>query len=251
MKGGYCDSCAIIMTSTLKLMQERQSVRVPFDPDYPIADEDLMQILEAARWAPTPHNMQNFEILVIDDQDILTKLGSIESRVTEDFLQENYEQLSFSKRELLRKKVGILGTEFPSSFRDPSMFRKVARECPPMPLNQTIDGSPVVIIVIYDSRKRAPDSEGDILGLVSLGCVMENMWLMAQSLGISVRILSDFGDKGVDREVMRMLHIPDHMNVVYGLRLGYPISSMTKSLRVRRELKDFTHRNDYNNKGVE
>ncbi len=251
MKCGYCDSCAIIMTSTLKLMQERRSVRVPFDPDHPIADEDLKQILEAARWAPSPHNMQNFEILVIDDQDILTKLGSIESCVTEDFLRENYEQLSFSKKELLRKKVGILGTEFPASFRDPSMFSKVARECPPMPLNQTIDGSPVVIIVIYDSRKRAPDSEGDILGLVSLGCVMENMWLMAQSLGISVRIMSDFGDKVVDRAVKRVLHIPDHMNVVYGLRLGYPTTSLAKNLSVRREVKDFTHHNDYDGKGIE
>ena len=232
-------------------MRARKSVRTPFDPHHSISIEDLKQILEAAKWAPTPHNMQNFEIIVVDNKDVLEKLGTIESRVTIDFLRENYDQLSFSKKELSRKKVGILGTAFPSSFRNPSMFNKVAEECPPMPLSQSIDGSPTILIVIYDSRKRAPDSEGDILGLVSLGCVMENMWLMAQSLGISVRILSDFGDKGVDREVMRMLHIPDHMNVVYGLRLGYPISSMTKSLRVRRELKDFTHRNDYNNKGVE
>jgi len=232
-------------------MRARQSVRTPFDPHHSIAIEDMKQILEAARWAPTPHNMQNFEIVVVDNKDVLEKLGIIESRVTVDFLRENYEQLSFSKKELSRKKVGILGTTFPSSFRNPSMFRKVADECPPMSLSQSIDGSPTILIVIYDSRKRAPDSEGDVLGLVSLGCVMENIWLMAQSLGISVRILSDFGDKGVDKEVKRILHIPGHMNVVYGLRLGYPIHPMAKNLRVRRELKDFTYYNDYKNKGVE
>ncbi len=226
-------------------------MRTPFNPDSPIANEDLKHILEAASWAPTPHNMQNFEIIVVDNKEVLEKLGNIESHVTEDFLRENYEQLSFSKKELSRKKVGILGTAFPSSFRDPSMFRKVARECPPMLLSESIDGSPIILIVIYDSRKRAPDSEGDVLGLVSLGCVMENMWLLAQSLGISVRIMSDFGDKVVDKEVKRILHIPDHMNVVFGLRLGYPIFSLAKNLRVRRELKDFTHCNDYRNKGVE
>jgi nitroreductase len=74
-----------------------------------------MQILEAARWAPTAHNMQNFEIIVVDDKTQLEKLGKIKSRISEDFLRENYQQLSFSEEELLKKKVGILGTMFPPS----------------------------------------------------------------------------------------------------------------------------------------
>jgi hypothetical protein len=32
---------------------------------------------------------------------------------------------------------------------------------------------------VYDNRKRAPASEGDALGLISLGCVLENMRLTA------------------------------------------------------------------------
>lgn len=52
------------MNEMLKLVEERHSVRVPFDQKSPIAREDLLQILEAARWAPTAHNMQNFEIVV-------------------------------------------------------------------------------------------------------------------------------------------------------------------------------------------
>jgi len=31
-----------------------------------VRDEYLRQILEAARWAPTPHNMENFEIVAVD-----------------------------------------------------------------------------------------------------------------------------------------------------------------------------------------
>lgn len=239
------------MNAVLNLIQDRRSVRVPFDPHRPIAKEDLKTILESAQWAPTPHNMQNFEILVVDDRKVLKKLGDIESSVTEIFLRENLEQLSFSEEELRRKKVGILGTMFPPSFRDPKKFKEVANESPPQPLTYAISGSPVLLIVIYDSRKRAPDSEGDVLGLVGLGCVMENMWLMATSLGISVRILSDLGDKLVDVQVKKVLNIPDHMNVVYGLRLGYPISATPKLLRVRRDLKDFTHHNGYANQGFE
>ena len=36
-------------------------------------------------------------------------------------------------------------------------------------------------------RRRSP---GDVLGMMSLGCVMENMWLMAESLGIRFHILA-------------------------------------------------------------
>ena len=56
----------------LNLIENRHSSRWPFT-DKKIKDDDLKQILEAARWAPTAHNMQNFEILVIDDKDIIKK----------------------------------------------------------------------------------------------------------------------------------------------------------------------------------
>ena len=113
------------MVDFLKLIQERRSMRCPFDPDRPVAKEDITKILEAAKWAPTPHNMQNFEVLVVDKKDVLDRLGGIKSHVTETFLRENYAQLSFSEEELLTKKVGLLGTAFPSSWRDPQISKKL------------------------------------------------------------------------------------------------------------------------------
>ena len=225
------------MNELMKVIKDRRSVRVAFDVNHSISKDNIEMILEAARWTPTPHNMQNFGIVVVDDPIVLKRLGDIESSVTETFLRENLEQLSFSEEELRRKKVGILGTMFPPSFRDPKKFGEVANNAPPQSLSYAINGSSALLIVIYDSRKRAPDSEGDVLGLVSLGCVMENMWLMATTLGISVRILSDFGDKLVDVQVKKVLDIPDHMNVVYGLRLGYPVTETYEGVRVRRELR--------------
>ena len=105
------------MSEILKIIQDRHSSRVPFDQGHGPSKHDLMQILEAARWAPTAHNMQNFEIIVVDDKKQLEELGNIESKISEEFLRENYQQLSFSEEELLQKKVGILGTMFPPSWR--------------------------------------------------------------------------------------------------------------------------------------
>jgi nitroreductase len=236
----------------LEVIHERHSSRGQFDRKRPLAKQDMKQILEAARWAPTAHNMQNFEIVVVDSKEVLDKLGNIEYRTSEEFIRENYQQLSASMEELLKKKVGILGEGFPPSWRKPGAdFAKVARESGPSLLKYRIQDSPVLLIVIYDARKRAPASEGDVLGFMSLGCVMENMWLMAQSLGIGFHILSVFGNDEVEKEAKRILDIPGYMKIAFACRLGYPVSARAKYLRVRRDWDIFTHHNRFGNKKME
>ena len=235
----------MVMADILKIIQQRRSSRVPFNPNRSVSKENLRQILEAARWAPTAHNMQNFEILVVDDKEVLEKIGKIKSHVSEAFIRENYQQLSFSEKELLQKKVGILGTNFPPDWRDPAKLDKAVRESAPSPLKRRIRGSPLLLIVIYDSRKRAPASEGDVLGFISLGCVMENMWLVAQSLGISVHILSVFSGDAVEKEVKRILNVPEYMKIAFAIRLGYPVSGQAEQLRVRRDVEMFVHYNRF------
>jgi len=237
------------MNEVQRIIQERQSARVPFDPNQKVSKEDLRQILDAGRWAPTAHNMQNFNVIVVDDKEVLEIIGDVKSRISEVFLRENYEQLSFSKEELLEKKTGILGAMFPPAWVDPSKMSEAARKSEPMPLTQSIRGSPCLLIVVYDPQKRAPASEGDILGFMSLGCVMENMWLMAQSLGISLQILSAFAAPPVEKELKKILGIPERLKIAYCCRLGYPTGA-SKYLRVRRDIEDFAYYNKFGNKGI-
>lgn len=235
------------MNEVHRIIQERQSARVPFDPNKRISKENLQEILDAVRWSPTAHNMQNFDVIVVDDKEVLDIIGNVKSRISEDFLRENYEQLSFSKEELLEKKTGILGMMVPPAWVDPSKMSEVARESTPMPLTQSIRGSPCLLIVIYNPLKRAPASVGDVLGFISLGCVMENMWLMAQSLGISLQILSTFAAPPVEKQVKQILCIPEQLKIAYTCRLGYPLGS-AKYLRVRRDTTDLAHHNKFGNK---
>ena len=225
------------------IIRKRKSTRISFDSERPVAKEDLTQILEAGRWAPTAHNMQNFEIIVVDDKSILDAIGSIKSTISETFIRENYHQLSFSEEELQKKKVGILGTMFPPAWRTPGY--KPDKETD---LGRPIQTSPVMLIVVYDPDRRAPASEGDFLGIVSLGCVMENMWLMANSLGIYFHVVSAIGTDPVEKEVKRILNIPDRLRIPFAFRLGYPASTPAKYMRVRRDVEDFTHHNRYGNR---
>ena len=237
------------MSELPKIIQERQSSRVPFNPDLPITKQDLEKILDAAKWTPTAHNMQNFEIIVLDDKSVLEKIGRIKSRISEEFLRENYLQLSFSKEELLKKKTGILGAMFPPEWIDPAKISDAVKNATPMPISQSIRGSPTLLIIIYDPRKRAPASAGDVLGFISLGCLMENIWLMTQSLGIGLQILSAFSAPPVETEIKRLVGIPElHENRLH-MPLRLPNGS-SKYFRVRREIEDFTHHNHYGKKGM-
>jgi len=103
------------MRELMQLLENRQSARGLFDPERAIPAEDMVKILEAARWTPTAHNMQNFEIVVVDDKQLLAAISGIKVPVDPTFIRENYPQLSFTEDELRRRKTGIMGTMFPKS----------------------------------------------------------------------------------------------------------------------------------------
>jgi nitroreductase len=86
-----------------EIIRNRHSERATYDPSRPVSDADLEAILEAARWAPTAHNMQNYEIIVVDDRSTLAVIGRLHGGASRDFVKENYAQLSFSEEELMRK----------------------------------------------------------------------------------------------------------------------------------------------------
>ena len=230
-------------TSLSDIIHNRHSARAPYDPSRPLPEADLESILEAARWSPTAHNMQNYEFIVVDDPSTLTAIGQIYSRASAEFVRENYAQLSFSEEELIRKGTGVLATMFPPSWRRP--------DAEPLPdgergtLDATMGSCPAVVIVIYDPSRRAPASEGDFLGIMSLGCAMQSMWLTAHALGVGMQIMSVFSSGAVEGELRRILSIPCHLRVAFACRLGYPVGEARPYLRVRRPLDRFVHRNAY------
>jgi len=235
------------MNDLLELIAERHSARVPFDQSRPITRGDLLQILEAARWSPTAHNMQNFEIVIVDDQKLLDKIGTIQLQPSEAFLREHFQLLSFSEEELRQKKIGLLDSMLPPWLRDPAEMEKVSEA---IPLHRLMPGCPALLIVLYDARKRAPASEGDVLGMMSLGCVLENMWLMAHSLGLGFQALSVLSAPLVEQAVKNLLAAPSSLKIAFAARLGYPITS-GRYLRVRREVAEFTHRNHFGSMGLD
>ena len=239
------------MADILKIIRERHSTREPFDPGRPVKKQDLKLILEAARWAPTPNNMQNFAILLVDEKDRLDAIAKIPAEMSEAFLRENYEQLSFSKEELQIKKTGMLAEMFPPAWINPEAWNPESDYTSQLTfLGRSVGETQLLLIVLYDCRRRAPGCEGDFLGHMSLGCVLENMWLMSQSLGLGFHVLTVFSDGQVEKKVRNILRIPQNMKIAFACALGYPAVASDTSLRVRRDLEDFVHHNQFDHKDL-
>jgi nitroreductase len=237
--------------SLLALIQKRHSSRGRFNPDRDVSESTLAMILEAARWAPTPNNMQNFQVVVVDDPKTLTLIGELPAEMSEAYLKENYALLSTSEAELRIRKIGTLATIYPRAWVDPEAWNPDSDYRSQLTyLGRALLQPKVLLVVVYDGRSRAPGSEGDALGLIGLGCVMENMWLTAESLGLGMHVLTVFGDSHVESEVRRVLKIEPQMKIAFACTLGYPADPTAEGVHVRRDLEDFVHHNAFGQKDV-
>jgi nitroreductase len=235
----------------LTLIQKRHSTRGPFNPDRAVTTQQVKLILEAARWAPTPDNMQNFSIVVVDDKERLAAIANIPAEMSETYLRETYEHVSFTEAALTHKKKGTLANIYPRAWTDPEAWNPESDARSQLTqLGKAVLQPQVLLLVLHDSTLHSPDSKGDAIGLMGLGCVMENMWLMSESEGLGMHVLTVFRNGAVERQVQQELQIPTPMKIAFACSLGYPASPSTPYLRVRRDLESFVHHNQYGHKDV-
>lgn len=224
------------------LLLARHSSRVPFDPTRRVTEDELAEIVEAARWAPTAHNMQNYQLIVVDDTEVLTALGHIAAPISREFIIENYAQLARTRALLEQRGTGLLATQFPRAWwaGDPRHAPVDASRT----LSDTLAGAPMLIVVVYDAMKRAPASPGDFLGAVSLGCVLENMWIAAHAAGLDAQVVSAVSASTVEPTVRHILAVPEPWRVAFAIRIGHALAE-SQLPRVRRAPANFVGRNAF------
>ena len=83
-----------------------------------------------------------------------------------------------------------------------------------------------------------------MLGMISLGCVLENMWLAAQASHLDVQVVSALAGDDAEPEVKRVLGIPPSWRIAFGLRVGHGVEP-SRAPRVRRDTTTFLHRNRF------
>ncbi|GAA5610804.1 nicotinate-nucleotide--dimethylbenzimidazole phosphoribosyltransferase [Streptomyces platensis] len=181
---GYDDS---ERAAVHRVIRERRDIRNGFRSD-PIPNDVLLRVLEAAHTAPSVGHSQPWDFVVI---------RSAETR-------EKMHQLAMAQREAYAKSL-------------PKARAKQFRELKIEAILET----PVNIVVTADSTRGGRHTLGrhtqPQMAPYSSALAVENLWLAARAEGLGVGWVSFFDE----REMVRELDLPEHLEVVAYLCIGY------------------------------
>ncbi|MFF9393815.1 nicotinate-nucleotide--dimethylbenzimidazole phosphoribosyltransferase [Streptomyces griseoluteus] len=173
--------------AVLKVIRERRDIRNGFRSD-PIPHDVLLRVLEAAHTAPSVGHSQPWDFVVIRSADT--------RRAMHD--------LAMSQREAYAK----------------SLPKGRAKQFKEMKIEAILD-TPVNIVVTADPTRGGRHTLGrhtqPQMAPYSSALAVENLWLAARAEGLGVGWVSFFDE----REMVRALGLPEHLEVVAYLCVGY------------------------------
>ncbi|MFJ4907231.1 nicotinate-nucleotide--dimethylbenzimidazole phosphoribosyltransferase [Streptomyces sp. NPDC093249] len=173
--------------AVLRVMRERRDIRNGFRSD-PIPHEVLLRVLEAAHTAPSVGHSQPWDFVVI---------RSAETRQT-------MHELAVRQREAYAE----------------SLPKARAKQFKELKIEAILD-TPVNIVVTADPTRGGRHTLGRYtqpqMAPYSSALAVENLWLAARAEGLGVGWVSFFDE----REMVRVLGLPEHLEVVAYLCVGY------------------------------
>ncbi|URN17984.1 nicotinate-nucleotide--dimethylbenzimidazole phosphoribosyltransferase, partial [Streptomyces sudanensis] len=181
---GYADA---EREAILRVMRERRDIRNGFRGD-PIPHEVLLRVLEAAHTAPSVGHSQPWDFVVIRSAETRRAMHELAQRQREAYARSLPKARAKQFKEL--KVEAILDT-------------------------------PVNIVVTADPTRGGRHTLGrhtqPQMAPYSSALAVENLWLAARAEGLGVGWVSFFDE----REMVRVLGLPEHLEVVAYLCVGY------------------------------
>ncbi|MFJ8544628.1 nicotinate-nucleotide--dimethylbenzimidazole phosphoribosyltransferase [Streptomyces sp. NPDC093586] len=173
--------------AVLKVMRERRDIRNGFRSD-PIPHEVLLRVLEAAHTAPSVGHSQPWDFVVIRSADTRRAMH----------------ELAMRQRDAYAK----------------SLPKGRAKQFKELKIEAILD-TPVNIVVTADPTRGGRHTLGrhtqPQMAPYSSALAVENLWLAARAEGLGVGWVSFFDE----REMVRALGLPEHLEVVAYLCVGY------------------------------
>ena len=167
------------------MFSQRQITRYKSDP---VPKKAIEKIIEAATRAPSGGNTQPWEFVVITDKDLTNRIGQI------------YKDLW----------LGARGPEpAPGESRVYLAARYVANHMPEVP---------AMILVCAKHTPGEPIERGKYSS--SIWLAVQNLFLAARALGLGTRLTTTHIRR--EDEIKEMLGIPEHVETMALIPLGYP-----------------------------
>ena len=85
-----------------------------------------------------------------------------------------------------------------------------------------MEGSPLLLAVLLDRSEYRPGQLSAFYSVFSMGAAMENIWLTTVELGMGIQFISfPMEVPGRWNEIVRLLRVPDDLELMAVYRLGY------------------------------
>ncbi|WP_330303236.1 MULTISPECIES: nicotinate-nucleotide--dimethylbenzimidazole phosphoribosyltransferase [unclassified Streptomyces] len=173
--------------AVLRVMRERRDIRNGFRSD-PIPHDVLLRVLEAAHTAPSVGHSQPWDFVVIRSADTRRSMHELAARQREAYAK--------------------------------SLPKGRAKQFKELKIEAILD-TPVNIVVTADPTRGGRHTLGrhtqPQMAPYSSALAVENLWLAARAEGLGVGWVSFFDE----REMVRALGLPEHLEVVAYLCVGY------------------------------
>ncbi|MFI8293094.1 nicotinate-nucleotide--dimethylbenzimidazole phosphoribosyltransferase [Streptomyces sp. NPDC085614] len=173
--------------AVLRVMRERRDIRNGFRSD-PIPHEVLLRVLEAAHTAPSVGHSQPWDFVVIRSAETRRSMHELAQRQREAYAN--------------------------------SLPKARAKQFKELKIEAILD-TPVNIVVTADPTRGGRHTLGRYtqpqMAPYSSALAVENLWLAARAEGLGVGWVSFFDE----REMVRALGLPEHLEVVAYLCVGY------------------------------
>lgn len=196
------------------LARRRRSIRT-FDPDRPVPDDLVLELLDVARWAPSGANAQPWEFLVVRDADQRARIVDL-------------------YREQIRTK---------------QRMEEVVWRRRPTTGNVGFRHAPVLVLVLADSRVvrafpvRTIREKGRDHLMSSMAHATLLIHLAATAHGLTTQWLSDASSPYMSTLLKDWFDVPDHMEIYDMVPLGWPATSPDPT--PRRPLPEIVHHGRY------
>lgn len=231
-------------------IKQRRSHRGQYE-DRPIEDGDLDLVIEAARWTPSPFNVQPWELVIIQEADgkevlaDMTEQAIVQQFKDKEFLRENSRWMRSTEEEWKACEDGVLLTDhinLPKMLQNiPDKFtHRVVKsilnsakplsflghlglgKIPAQEIATQVRESPLLILIAMNNHRHPPGEGASRWMCLSMGMLIQNILLAATSINIGVQFISAPLESEKDRsKIQQHFNIPSYCEVMTLLRLGY------------------------------
>ena len=243
---------------------QRRSHRGTFQ-DRMIETDDLEKLIAAARWTPSPFNVQPWELIFIQEAEgksalaDLTERAIIEQFKDAKFLDDNSRWMRLTEQEWQEQGDGVRLADhvtLPKPLQDApekllqGLLKNAkaftllghlgAGKIPAKEIALQVREAPLLMLVTMNCKRYPPGEGGTRWMWLSMGMLIQNILLAATALGIGVQFVSAPLERSGDREQVRQrFNIPIFHEVITLLRLGYIENKTGNSVRL--PTSEFVH----------